>query len=218
LEKHPAEVLDHGLVSGEGTYHIFRNGWGTDNDVVISVGIPSMYLGWGERGECGMGFSPKATTTDVVRGDDGSTVVTAAQQTPYGEVNAMSMAVDFSGLAGAPVLIVQAKLEKHRANLKADTEQERAFWTRVRQRQQEKQADQQKEFGGPSVTAPNEDFVWHRDHQLEVGGYSFLVRTMQLGGHAPTMRIVGEGDDQYLQIGRRTVRCDGSTLILGETE
>ena len=51
--------------------------------------------------------------------------------------------------------------------------------------------------------------------RLEAGGYVFDVTTLQ-DGEAPKAQVVGEGDEQKVVIGRRTLRFDGRKILLGE--
>lgn len=109
-EKNPAEVLGHASVDRLHGWYVFRNCWNGADDVVvslwlgsgprgnISVGGPDLLV-WGMGERIRLASLPFCQTSYYKAEKDGSGVVSGG---------GYSIAVDFSGSSGAPVVVVVA--------------------------------------------------------------------------------------------------------------
>ncbi len=123
-EKNPAEVLGHTSVDRIHGWYVFRNRWQDADDVVVSLWLGSGPQGnistggpdllvWGMGERIRLAGLPRCQTTYYRAEPDGSGVVSGG---------GYSIAVDFSGHCGAPVLVaVASEDDLGKFNLRADS-------------------------------------------------------------------------------------------------
>lgn len=123
-EKNPADVLGHTSVDRLHGWYVFRNRWQDAEDVVVSLWLGSGPLGninaggpdllvWGMGQRIRLASLPRCQTTYYRAEPNGSGVVSGG---------GYSVAVDFSGQCGSPVLVaVASEHDLGRFNLPSDS-------------------------------------------------------------------------------------------------
>ena len=216
LEAHnPRETMPRILRDTEAGYFVFRNDWtGTGDDMIVTALLgtaPHRGRGMGKGGTVEVlgkhlryafpGIFYTARETYFYGAEDGSGIISAEllderalQRRHVGEhwkqlergVN--SLAVDYSGASGAPLLVVQ---------IGPWTGHEVQYWMQIRRTD-------------PSDVRAPRDGAFTRTRIVEAGEHTYYVMTLQ-SGDVPEIEVDGDG----LVIGEQTVRFDGQKLELG---
>ncbi|MCC5829749.1 MAG: hypothetical protein JJU36_09925 [Phycisphaeraceae bacterium] len=213
--RNPGQTMPRILRDTEAGYFVFRNGWtGTADDIIVTAllgSMPHRGRGMGKGGSVevlginlryafpGIFYTSKETYFHGAR--DGSGIISARmlddealQRRHVGrhwealERGTVSMAVDFSGASGVPLLVVQVG---------PWTGYEVQYWMQIRRTQIREQ-----QVRGTRIRT--------RTQAVEADGILYYVMTLQ-DGDPPEIKTEGRG----LIIGDQTVRFDGEKLILG---
>jgi len=207
----PAEALGHALWDREAGFFVFRSGWAGEGDVVVSMHGEAVVLGMGLKATFGAGIPPEADVTYFREGRDKTIVVAAVQPAPGGAgKHAYHLAVDFSGMCGAPVLLVgttgpaapEPKAERPAAGKSAGDREELAALLAGMRR--------------PAGAGGGEGRA--RAVTVRMGGRTWRVMTVQKGP-APEVQVLAAGEAEALAVGKRRIRFhsgDPAHIILGE--
>jgi hypothetical protein len=168
-------------------------------------------MGMGLKATFPVAIPPEAKVTHFHEGKDKTVIVSAVKEAGTETARgAYHLAADFSGLCGAPVLLVgtialnepgEAPARPAKAGLSEGERKELAAL-----------------LGGARKTraiaiAPDKPNVMKKEVRL--AGRRFAVMTVQKGP-PPEVKVAGEGKDRRIVIGRRTVTFDGKRIVLGE--
>ena len=174
-------------------------------------------IGMGLQESLPGGLGPNDRVTHLDERPDGTVVISAVVQIPGAEASAQKvMALDFSGISGAPGLFAFATWEEGAEPPAAPTGHKAEGQDAIR-------AILKQTFGKPPETgaptpAPTHGAAAKGAHQVTrrvtLGGRSVSVTTVQKG-EPPDVNVVGDGADQRIRVGGRTIRLDGDKFVLG---
>lgn len=140
-----------------------------------------------------------STITHLEQGKDRTIVLS----TRGGDGVLHARAFDFSGLSGAPALLVAVQGEPIKAPRDDLTDGQRGELNRILSRSSRPKPK-------PGGGKPGIDRA-----QLTCGGLAFSLLTLHRG-QAPKARVLGQGKAQHIVVGTRTVTFDGGRIVLGQ--
>ena len=210
----PAEALGHALWDREAGFFVFRSGWRGEGDVVVSMYGQPIVMGMGLQTSFAVGIPPEADVTGFHEGKDGTVVVSAVNRSAVaGTPTLHCLAVDFSGVCGAPALLVGTAGPAEQR--KADTPPAPAMDDADRRELAALLAGMRK-ADAPKAEAP-EGKPNVSNARVRLGGRELHVQTIQKGA-APQVKVVGEGGDARIVVGKRSIRFDPgppARIVLG---
>jgi hypothetical protein len=221
-EKDPAQVFGHVLHDEVAGFYVFRSGWQGEGDIVVSLFGNAVVIGLGVKTQFAGGLPAGVRPFYFHKGEDKSFSVSArTAPAGTGEKSLSALAVDFSGLSGAPALLAGVTVTGEAAAGGA-AGQGAAATAPQPEVTDEQRAALRKIFAGSSGgaaaarpgTAAGADGASTRTVRLTAAGREFVLMTVQKGP-APAARVVGQGADQKVVVGRRTLAFDGEKIVLG---
>lgn len=213
--RNPRETMPRILRDTDAGYFVFRRNWtGTADDMVVTVLLgskPHRGRGMGKGGSVEVlgkhlryrfpGIFYTSRETYFYGAEDGSGIISAEmlddealERRHVGdhwrrlERGVNSLAVDYSGASGAPLLVVQVG---------PWTGHEVQYWMQIEKTE-------------PKDIAAEEGDAFTRTEVIEAGEHTYYVMTLQTDD-PPPIRVRGDS----LVIGDQTVRFDGEKLQLG---
>lgn len=190
--KHPGDVVGYVMIDNKARHTMFRNAWGTPNDVILSRGT-LLYRG------VKMGFSSPGLKeqTFAYRDKDGTVIVGMTDR---------SMAVDLSGKSGAEVLVIGA-----RGHRKMDVGKIAGDQTKDAGKKAELMA-LLKHVSQKKANVP-EQIPFGKCTRVELESCVFSLMPLPKGDPLK-VSMVGEGKDASLRIGKRIIGFDGEKITL----
>lgn len=216
-ERNPADVLGRVLHDEWADYWVIRGGWtGTDDDFVLTMrGGDVRLVAKSETSKskgksqpwASLGFAAPPCEKVIDRktyGEDG-TEVTGMEFDRLGVRTKGSLAIDFSGLSGAKVLLVSVTDDKTAATAEAGegvSEKDKAELAALLGMTEDKGRKPEIELAHKGVA------------RIKAGGWEFSVVGLS-PGWATKAALTGEKPEQQrIVIGKRAIRYDGRMILL----
>jgi hypothetical protein len=211
----PASQLGHVLYDREANFFVFRSGWAGEDDVVVSMFGDGVVSGMGLTGKFPIGIPATGDVTHFVEGEARKTVSISAENKhgKAGTEGVFAVAADFTGLSGAPLLMVGAfvpegakpSAERPAAGGASGAEaKELAALLGEGRKPAKADTPPAAAAGRPSIST----------RQFQLSGWPIDLMTVQKGT-APDAKVVGAGPDQRLVVGKRAIAFDGKRFALG---
>ena len=202
----PGEVLGNFIYDEEMGRLVCRSGWRGEDDVALLFMGGATIL---SREEQLVGTSfPGAPGGKLVyhhREQDGTTVLTT-EFDREDSAGRSSLAMDLSRLSGAEILLVsvsdaKGKEPAHREGPRLSAEQRKELGKLI-------ERVKQPEREGPVVLEHGKVV------RVSAGGRHFSLMALRVY-EPPTVTVVGDGGNQRIVVGKRTIAFDGQRIVLG---
>lgn len=204
-EQEPADVFGHVLHDEAAGFYVFRSGWKGEGDIVVSMWGNTVVMGMGIKARFAAGLPIAVRPFHFDKRADNAFTVSARSQEEDGKI--VAMAVDFSGKAGTPALVVAVTAREAQ---RAQTPEEAARMEALRRALG---ADMNK----PSAEAPARPNVAAnpkaRTTQIAAGGLTYSIFCID-AGEPVKFEVLGDAQEQKVRAAGRTFWFDGQKIVL----